>query len=786
VPRRRVSNRDVLRTIGSLAAGLLGSFGLFLTMLLVAASAILALLATTVAGNQELLWQLYHLDFARNLTEFTQSSMESWGQVLRIGMLFGLAVMVLGDQVARRVPQQWFERDGDAVPETLQERILWITGVLALGAAFTLPPCFIRGLGFLAPAAFLAGGTLVALLGVLVLSLTRDFIELENLPIASSRSVRSHCSAVLGLFLSLTVVAGILALLPWMAFTWLTRGGISLNQTGAAGLLSAMLAGGLAWGRKFKAADLRARLSSVAGKFRRMGLALQRAILALAVAVALVTALVLALILASFAVQRLVSGTIGAWDFWLVFLAASFALVVLGYSFDFNHLSLHHFYRDRLAEAYLRTTGPKTAGDARLEAKRDNSEMTLTDLHGSVDPVDRSALAPGAPCITVRRFRLPSFLIALETLARKLTIPGLVAMDRLMRIMIRVLPMALSNAWHDRLFQLPRQEQMIAAAATSAPYHLFCACLNLTSERNPALRTRKSDGFIFSKLYCGSDTTGYLNSGYYRDNGTTVAQALTISGAATDSAIGRDTFFAQSVAASVCNVRLGQWLENPGFRGGRLAQNRENLVFWPKYLLMEALGLSDARQRLVHLSDGGHTGDNLGILPLLKRRCALILAVDAEADPAYEFVALTHALRYAQVDGHARIQIDLEALTPDPQTGLAITNVAVGEISYQDEANRTVAKGVLIVLKSAVTHQMPLLIRQYRLRYPAFPQEPTLDQFFSEDQFEAYRLLGQGMADALLTMMPSLERGIVSPAALVAEYRQWVSRCRHERVLRQS
>jgi hypothetical protein len=30
----------------------------------------------------------------------------------------------------------------------------------------------------------------------------------------------------------------------------------------------------------------------------------------------------------------------------------------------------------------------------------------------------------------------------------------------------------------------------------------------------------------------------------------------------------------------------------------------------------------------------------------------------------------------------------------------------------------------------------------YKKRYSAFPQETTLDQLFSEEQFEAYRALG--------------------------------------------
>jgi hypothetical protein len=38
-------------------------------------------------------------------------------------------------------------------------------------------------------------------------------------------------------------------------------------------------------------------------------------------------------------------------------------------------------------------------------------------------------------------------------------------------------------------------------------------------------------------------------------------------------------------------------------------------------------------------------------------------------------------------------------------------------------------------------------IRQYAESHPAFPHEPTSDQFFDENQFEAYRHLGFGIGE---------------------------------------
>jgi hypothetical protein len=43
------------------------------------------------------------------------------------------------------------------------------------------------------------------------------------------------------------------------------------------------------------------------------------------------------------------------------------------------------------------------------------------------------------------------------------------------------------------------------------------------------------------------------------------------------------------------------------------------------------------------------------------------------------------------------------------------------------------------------------LIRRYRGNHPAFPHQTTLDQFFDEEQFEAYRQLGVHVAEGLFS-----------------------------------
>ena len=62
---------------------------------------------------------------------------------------------------------------------------------------------------------------------------------------------------------------------------------------------------------------------------------------------------------------------------------------------------------------------------------------------------------------------------------------------------------------------------------------------------------------------------------------------------------------------------------------------------------------------------------------------------------------------------------------------------AVGEISYPDGR-----KGVLVYIKASLTGDENDAVIDYKKRYDDFPHETTIDQMFTEEQFEAYRALG--------------------------------------------
>ena len=69
----------------------------------------------------------------------------------------------------------------------------------------------------------------------------------------------------------------------------------------------------------------------------------------------------------------------------------------------------------------------------------------------------------------------------------------------------------------------------------------------------------------------------------------------------------------------------------------------------------------------------------------------------------------------------------------------------VGRIHY---ARRSASDGVLIYLKASMTGHEGHRDAAVQIGHPAFPHEPTGNQFYGEDQFESYRHLGQEVAQA--------------------------------------
>lgn len=309
---------------------------------------------------------------------------------------------------------------------------------------------------------------------------------------------------------------------------------------------------------------------------------------------------------------------------------------------------------------------------------------------------------------------------------------------------------------------LPLDQSKVSGLAPElAPYHLINTALNIEASKYANRRGRNADFFIFSPLFTGSASTNYVDTELMEKNSPdlTAGTAMAISGAAASSNMGSATIKPLVPTLATLNVRLGYWLSNPGKVAGTLNKGWISRLLDRLYFVKEALGLLTEDSETVYLTDGGHI-ENLGIYELLRRRCKLIIAVDAEADPDMSFGSLVNLQRYARIDFGLRFDLpwapirdatrhaSAEILKSGGQSTAKAPHgphCALGTIYYprkSGEATGPDNTGVLLYIKSSLTGDENDYVIEYKRRNPSFPHETTLDQLFTEEQFEAYRNLG--------------------------------------------
>lgn len=276
-----------------------------------------------------------------------------------------------------------------------------------------------------------------------------------------------------------------------------------------------------------------------------------------------------------------------------------------------------------------------------------------------------------------------------------------------------------------------------------APLHLINAAANLPASKNPDLRGRNTDFFVFAKHYCGGPTVGWWPTAEWegKDGHLDLGTAMAISGAAAAPRMGTLTSAKYTTLMAMLNVRLGYWLRRPDSTGPFSG------VPGASYFLRELTGLMDEGLPFVNLSDGGHI-ENIGLYELLRRRCRFIVAIDGEADPNQTFGGLLTAIQMAKIDLGVRIDPDLADLR-DGIEHFKRAHFVMTRIDYglSDDAGKPII-GLLLVIKLALTGNESELLMRYRRENPAFPHESTAGQLFSESQFEAYRCLGEHAAEA--------------------------------------
>lgn len=283
--------------------------------------------------------------------------------------------------------------------------------------------------------------------------------------------------------------------------------------------------------------------------------------------------------------------------------------------------------------------------------------------------------------------------------------------------------------------------------ADGGPYHLLNVNMVTVDSDNPTLRLRCGENFLLSPLYCGSRATGYRSTKWYQGGGLDLATACAVSGAA----VASHTRFLRARTAAILmtllNLSIGYWVRNPRFA---TSKNPANVGY--SYALSAMLGrvgpmsgLSEDAEH-VHLTDGGHF-ENLGAYELIRRRCRLIIILDAGADPDWQFKDLSNLVQRVRLDFGAAVEIDPRPLRPRGEHRISESSFVIGRVRYLPLESGEKSEGVILYIKTCVVSGLPEDIYGYRRSDPAFPDTPTSNQFFREDCFEAYRELGYRLAE---------------------------------------
>ncbi|HEV2146082.1 MAG TPA: hypothetical protein VGR37_01555 [Longimicrobiaceae bacterium] len=329
--------------------------------------------------------------------------------------------------------------------------------------------------------------------------------------------------------------------------------------------------------------------------------------------------------------------------------------------------------------------------------------------------------------------------------------------------------------------------------AAKKPFHLICCAANDLGSDGIANLYRGARSAVLSPVGFSVGDEWAPWGGCRRV--PTLSAAMTAAGAAFNSLMGwRSVEYGPGVTflMAAFNLRLGLWAEHP--RRLRLAEaalrrasrepthesparaawrwirrntaHRRLFIGLPYYKELFSLAPADGSD--VHLSDGGHF-ENLAIYELIRRHCRVIVASDCGQDGDAAFDDMGNLVRKVRQDFGVDVRIDLSPLKPGPD-GRARQHMVAGDIHYPDGDT-----GVLLFFKPALVGSEPADVAQYRTRNPAFPHQPTGDQFYDQAQWESYRRLGE---HAALTAFRRLTRGESEPdpvEVFARARREWLS-----------
>jgi hypothetical protein len=315
------------------------------------------------------------------------------------------------------------------------------------------------------------------------------------------------------------------------------------------------------------------------------------------------------------------------------------------------------------------------------------------------------------------------------------------------------------------------------------PYHLINAAINMVNGKELAWQSRKAANFCFTPAYCGFEIPALPNSdplaagpqrGAYRptgayavktralkdeDAGVKLGMAVAVSGAAASPNMGYHTSPPLSFLMTLFNLRLGRWSPNP-MKEKTWEYSSPGIGLGS--ILLELFGLTDADADFLYLSDGGHF-ENLGVYELVRRRCKLIVAVDASCDDGQNFEDLGNAIRKCRTDLNIPITLDAGKIRTARGPGEPGASFVVGRIRYR-QTDGAGQDGVLLYIKPTMVGSENADLLNYAKMHPGFPHQSTADQWFDEDQFESYRTLGYQIANDALAKVAAASAALDSGA----------------------
>ena len=406
----------------------------------------------------------------------------------------------------------------------------------------------------------------------------------------------------------------------------------------------------------------------------------------------------------------------------------------LAFIININDVSLGRYYRDRLAEAFMPDHETGVDDFDRPASKADR--FRLTEIAGFVEP-EKAAPKPGS---------------------------GLAGVVKGM--MERKSPPSPSPA---RLL---------------GPYPLINTHVVRRRSAHAMARRRGGDSFLLSPLFCGSTETGWKRTPDVIQGELSLATAMAISGAAANpggglAGRGITTNFVVLTAMSFLCLRLGYTFRWNPERWLRTWLNPFGNHIFPvaTELGAELLGIPSNGDAFVELSDGGHF-ENLGLYELVRRRCGFIIVCDGGQDPSASYEAFVSAITLIREDFDTEFAFDVRVrgakglepsgpqqvvARPAPEeypraADFARRGYFLASVRYPQQGTATRVpmarqgpeRGLIIYLKSAMIPGLSLSSRGYKGAFPDFPYELTADQFFSPEQFEAYREVGEQVAAQMI------------------------------------